>query len=59
MKLVDESTSEGFRPLKRLVTDYEAGTNKFDKDGEGLLLAIISGEIVGVSGLNQMDGVRV
>ncbi|WNR46906.1 GNAT family N-acetyltransferase [Paenibacillus roseipurpureus] len=51
--LVDESTSEGFRHLKRLVTDYEAGTNKFDLDGEALFLAIKNGNIVGVCGLNQ------
>ncbi|UKS28526.1 GNAT family N-acetyltransferase [Paenibacillus sp. HWE-109] len=51
--LVDESTSEGFRHLKRLVTDYEAGTNKFDLDVEALFLAIKNGEIVGVCGLNQ------
>ncbi|GLX68044.1 GNAT family N-acetyltransferase [Paenibacillus glycanilyticus] len=52
-QLVDESTSEGFRHLKRLVGDYEAGTNKFDMAGEALFLAIKHGEIVGVCGLNQ------
>jgi GNAT superfamily N-acetyltransferase len=51
--LVDESTSEGFRHIKRLVTDYEAGTNKFDLDGEALFLAIKNREIVGICGLNQ------
>lgn len=53
LKLVDESTREGFRHLKRLVTDYEAGINKFDGDGEALFLAIQNGDIVGVCGLNQ------
>ncbi|MDQ0887859.1 GNAT superfamily N-acetyltransferase [Paenibacillus sp. V4I9] len=51
--LVEESMSEGFRHLKRLVTDYEDGTNKFDLDGEALFLAIKNGDIVGICGLNQ------
>ncbi|MDQ8738157.1 GNAT family N-acetyltransferase [Paenibacillus sp. LHD-38] len=53
MRLVEESTSEGFRHLKRLVADYEAGTNKFDRDGEALFIAVKDGDIVGVCGLNQ------
>ncbi|TCN01324.1 acetyltransferase (GNAT) family protein [Paenibacillus sp. BK033] len=53
MRLVEESTSEGFRHIKRLVIDYEAGTNKFDGDGEALFIAIKDGDIVGVCGLNQ------
>ncbi|TXK70654.1 GNAT family N-acetyltransferase [Paenibacillus sp. N3.4] len=53
MRLVEESTSEGFRHLKRLMTDYEAGTNKFDRYGEALFIAIKSGDIVGICGLNQ------
>lgn len=52
-RLVDESTSEGFRHIKRLVADYEAGTNKFDGDGEALFIAVKEGDIVGVCGLNQ------
>lgn len=53
MPLVSESRSEGFRHLERLASDYKDGTNKFDKDGEALFLAIKDGEIVGVCGLNQ------
>lgn len=53
MKLVEESTIEGFRHLKRLVSDYEAGTNRFDKDGEALFIATKNGDIIGVCGLNQ------
>ncbi|WP_315956186.1 GNAT family N-acetyltransferase [Paenibacillus violae] len=53
MQLVEESTLEGFRHLKRLVSDYEAGTNRFDKDGEALFIATQNGDIVGVCGLNQ------
>ncbi|GMK37078.1 acetyltransferase [Paenibacillus sp. CCS19] len=52
-RLVEESSSEGFRHIKRLVADYEAGTNTFDGDGEALFIAIKEGDIVGVCGLNQ------
>jgi GNAT superfamily N-acetyltransferase len=51
--LVDESASEGFRHLKRLVNDYETGANIFDKDGEALFIAYQNNDIVGVCGLNQ------
>ncbi|WP_245772921.1 GNAT family N-acetyltransferase [Paenibacillus catalpae] len=51
--LVEESKSEGFRHLNRLVTEYDAGTNKFDKEGEALFLAINRSDIVGVCALNQ------
>ncbi|CAH1217452.1 hypothetical protein PAECIP111891_04567 [Paenibacillus allorhizoplanae] len=53
MRLVEESTSEGFKHIKRLVTDFDEGINKFDLDGEALYIAILNGEIVGVCGLNQ------
>lgn len=53
MQLVEESTIEGFRHLKRLVSDYEAGTNRFDKVGEALFSANINGDFVGICGLNQ------
>jgi len=52
-RLLEESTSEEFRHLKRLVADYEAGTNRFDGVGEALFIAVINGDIVGVCGLNQ------
>jgi GNAT superfamily N-acetyltransferase len=51
--LVEESVSEGFRHIRRLVTDYENGVNKFDKDGEALFIAYQINNIVGVCGLNQ------
>lgn len=53
MQLVGESKGERFFHLERLVTDYTAGTNKFDKNGEALFLAIKNSKIVGVCGLNQ------
>lgn len=52
-QLVVESAGEGFRHIKRLVTDFETGANKFDKDGEALFIAYQSSEVVGVCGLNQ------
>ncbi|MFD0678322.1 MULTISPECIES: GNAT family N-acetyltransferase [unclassified Paenibacillus] len=51
--LVEESASEGFRHIKRLVNDYETGANKFDKEGEALFIAYQNNEIVGVCGLNR------
>lgn len=53
LKLVEESNSEGFRHLKRLVDDYNTGTNRFDKQGEALFIACVEDQIVGVCGLNQ------
>ncbi|CAM3394967.1 GNAT family N-acetyltransferase [Paenibacillus lupini] len=53
MQLVEESRSEGHRNLTRLITEYEDGTNRFDKEGEALFIAINSNKIVGVCGLNQ------
>ncbi|SFK83177.1 Acetyltransferase (GNAT) domain-containing protein [Paenibacillus sp. 1_12] len=53
LSLVEESTNEGFRHLKRLVSDYESGHNKFDKLGEALFVAYHHNDIVGVCGLNQ------
>lgn len=35
-KLVEESEAEGYRFLRRLVNQYEDGTNTFDKAGEVL-----------------------
>ena len=53
MQLVEESTIEGFHHLQRLVKDYDAGTNRFNKGGEALFIATNNGDIVGVCGLNQ------
>ncbi|WP_274366241.1 GNAT family N-acetyltransferase [Paenibacillus thermotolerans] len=51
--LVASSAGEGFRHLKRLVSEYETGANTFDKVGEALFLAYLNSEVVGVCGLNQ------
>lgn len=57
-RLVEESTGEGFRHIKRLVDDFETGANKFDKDGEALFIAHQGNDVVGVCGLNQDLNVR-
>lgn len=51
--LVAESSAEGFRHIKRLVDDYENGTNRFDQHGEALFVATHNHRIVGVCGLNR------
>lgn len=52
--LVQESESEGYRFLTRLVGDYKDGTNKFDKPGEALFsIRNKSGDVVAIGGVNQ------
>lgn len=51
--LVEESSGEGFRHLQRLVSDYDSGRNRFDKEGEALFLAYHRHGIAGVGGLNR------
>jgi GNAT superfamily N-acetyltransferase len=50
--IVTESESQGFAFLRRLITDWEAGTNRFALEGEALFAAQERGIIVGVCGLN-------
>jgi len=50
--LIEDSVSEGYKFVKRLVDEYETGDNKFDKNGESLFVAIIDGEVKGIGGLN-------
>ena len=52
--LVNESKSEGFRFLERLVKDYTSGDNTFNKMGERLYGAYDSaGKMIAVGGINQ------
>lgn len=51
--LVEESLSQGFRFVERLLREYRSGLNCFDQRGEILLKASVKGTIVGVGGLNQ------
>jgi GNAT superfamily N-acetyltransferase len=50
--LLEESLSQGFRFVERLIGEYHSGLNCFDKSGEVLLTASVQGEIIGISGLN-------
>jgi GNAT superfamily N-acetyltransferase len=50
--LVAESLVQGFQLLRRLVDDWDAGTNRFALPGETLLVARGAGRIIGVCGLN-------
>lgn len=50
--LVEESESEGFRFLRRLLDDWNSGENRFSQPGEALFVADCVGQIVAVGGLN-------
>lgn len=51
--LRDEARSEGHTHMDRLAADWCSGVNRFDGDGEALLAAFVSGELVGVGGLTR------
>lgn len=53
-KLVEESEAEGYRFLKRLVSQYEDGTNTFNQPGE-VLYGVWDqhGQLVAIGGLNR------
>lgn len=54
--LVEESESEGYRFLTRLVEEYKNGTNTFDKPGEVLFsIRNEKEEVVAIGGVNQSD----
>jgi GNAT superfamily N-acetyltransferase len=46
-----DALAEGFRQVERLAADWEAGTTRFDRDGEALLAARLNGVLVGIGGL--------
>ena len=46
-----EARAEGFRQVERLVTDWEARTTRFNREGEALLAARVSGNLAGIGGL--------
>ncbi|MEK3888061.1 GNAT family N-acetyltransferase [Bacillus sp. FSL K6-3431] len=50
--LIDDSLSEGYKFIKRLVDEYATGSNRFDKSGESLYVAKINDEVIGIGGLN-------
>ena len=47
-----EATADGFRFLDRLVTEWDAGNNRFDAPGERLLGAFLNDRLVAIGGLN-------
>jgi len=49
------SVREGFRFIARLIDDYAAGVNRFDREGESLFLCYADGNVVGVCGLNREE----
>ena len=54
-QLVDlerEASKEGFNFMRRLIEEWRNGSNRFDKPGERLLVAINDMNIVGIGGLN-------
>lgn len=50
--LVAEADRAGVSLVRRLVEEWEAGANRFDRPGELLLAATIDGHLAGVCGLN-------
>ena len=51
-RLVAESEQTGWMFLRRLLDEWAAGTNRFDKPGEAIFAAWATGKLIGVCGLN-------
>jgi N-acetylglutamate synthase-like GNAT family acetyltransferase len=51
--LVEESLSQRFWFVERLIQEYCNGLNCFEKSGEVLLTASVQGAVVGIGGLNR------
>lgn len=51
--LADEARAEGFRMVDRLQQEWRERTNRFDRAGEILLLALQEERVAGVCGLNR------
>jgi GNAT superfamily N-acetyltransferase len=50
--LLAESEREGSRFVRRLVDEWVAGNNRFDRPGEALFTARLGDRLIGVCGLN-------
>jgi GNAT superfamily N-acetyltransferase len=50
--LVTESEQGGLRFLRRLVEEWDSGSNRFNRPHEALFAANLDGRVVGVCGLN-------
>jgi GNAT superfamily N-acetyltransferase len=51
--LLEASLADGHNLVKRLVDDWNDGSNRFDRPGEIALQARLSSTLVGVGGLNR------
>jgi GNAT superfamily N-acetyltransferase len=51
--LLAESLAEGHNLVRRLVDDWDDGSNRFDRPGELALQARLGDKLVGVGGLNR------
>jgi GNAT superfamily N-acetyltransferase len=49
--LREEARAEGYLFVERLAADWEAGRTRFDRNGEELLAAHVSGVLAGIGGL--------
>lgn len=47
-----QAVAEGFRFLTRLITEWEAGSNRFDQPGECFLGVFCEGQLIAVGGLS-------
>ena len=47
-----ESDKEGYNHINRLIAEYNAGENRFDKIGEKLVGFVLDDKVVAVCGLN-------
>ncbi|HEX9940423.1 MAG TPA: GNAT family N-acetyltransferase [Thermoanaerobaculia bacterium] len=50
--LVAESEAAGHRFLRRLIDEWDGGTNRFCQPGEALFAAVAGGRMVGLCGLS-------
>jgi GNAT superfamily N-acetyltransferase len=50
--LSERAESEGYRFVKRAVREWQAGTNRFSRPGEGLYLAWAGDRVIGVCGVS-------
>jgi GNAT superfamily N-acetyltransferase len=51
-ELLAESEQAGFRFVRRLVEEWQSGSNRFARPGEALFAAVSDGRVVGICGLN-------
>jgi GNAT superfamily N-acetyltransferase len=52
-ELVAESEQEGYRLVRRLVEEWQAGSNRFSQPGEAFFAALDGERVVGVCGLSR------